>query len=322
MGGRAFGAPGDLARMQAALSVSWRLRGPYVNTGPGDLEWWQTLAETATDWSSSIRVWPDPDVAPDAPAEGAPLLAYAWLKPPDDLDWHQRADATPAGRATLIDEATGWAEETLRAAAAAGGIEPAPRLTTWALDHDIVLAQLLLDRGWSPADEPAYTHWYRTLGGDPADLPEPSVPAGYQVRHVRLPEELEARVEVHRAAFAPSRMTVEKYATLQGRAHYAPERDIVVEAPDGTLAAFALGWMDPVAWTGELEPVGTHPDHRRRGLALAASLAALRRLGEDGARGCHVLSVSGNAGSEALYAAAGFEAVSLHRAWTRPLGAG
>src|SRR4029078_7724479 len=97
------------------------------------------------------------------------------------------------------------------------------------------------------------------------------------------PDELEARVEVHRAAFHPSRLTVPKYERLIGAPHYRFEDDLVVEAPDGSLAAFAIAWFDPVALIGEFEPVGTHPDHQRRGLARAVLTHGLRRFQAQGA---------------------------------------
>lgn len=304
------GAP-DLTRMQGAISRSWQLRRPFVNVAVGDLEWWLALAQPGTDWTDRIRVWPDP-ADPDGPA-----LAFGWLNPPGELDWHQRADLSADARAALVDEAIAWAASGSRAAAAAGGIVPPETLQSWALDGDTGLATILRARGWTPAADPAYTHWYQRLDAGP--LPEPIVPAGYRVRPIRLPEDTERRVEVHRAAFAPSRMTVEKYEGLARMRHYAPERDIVVEAPDGSFAAFTLAWLDPVAAMGELEPVGTHPDHRRLGLARAANLAAMHALRDAGARDCLVLSHATNEASEALYESAGFEAVSAHRAWTLPL---
>ena len=148
----------------------------------------------------------------------------------------------------------------------------------------------------------------------------PALPDGYRLRHVRLPQDAAARVEVHRAAFAPSRMTLEKYATLAGMPRYAEDGDLVVEAPDGTLAAFAMVWWSPDAGVGEFEPVGTHPDHQRRGLGRAVNLAGLHRLRDLGAVDALVFSRTTNAASEALYRSVGFEAVTHHRAWTRPLG--
>ena len=64
---------------------------------------------------------------------------------------------------------------------------------------------------------------------------------------------------------------------------YRPELDCVVIAPDGSFASYALGWLDEANAAGILEPVGTHPDRRRRGLARAACLSALRGFRRAGA---------------------------------------
>jgi GNAT superfamily N-acetyltransferase len=61
------------------------------------------------------------------------------------------------------------------------------------------------------------------------------------------------------------------------------ELDLVVEAPDGTLAAYVGIPYDPVNRCGIFEPVCTHPDHRRRGLAAALMQEGLRRLRAIGA---------------------------------------
>ena len=111
-------------------------------------------------------------------------------------------------------------------------------------------------------------------------------------------------------------MTVEKYATLAGMPGYAEEGDLVVEAPDGSFAAFTMVWWSQDAGVGEFEPVGTHPDHQRRGLGRAVNLAGLHRLRDLGAIDALVFSRTTNAASEALYRSVGFEAITHHRAST------
>jgi len=59
-------------------------------------------------------------------------------------------------------------------------------------------------------------------------VPEPPLPPGYRHASVRWPEDVARRVDVHRAAFAPSKMTIEKYELLAARPHYSPQRDRVV----------------------------------------------------------------------------------------------
>lgn len=57
----------------------------------------------------------------------------------------------------------------------------------------------------------------------------------------------------------------------------------MVEAPDGSFAAFCLIWLDEQNGVGELEPVGTDPRFRRLGLGTAVCSFALHRLREQGA---------------------------------------
>ena len=145
------------------------------------------------------------------------------------------------------------------------------------------------------------------------------MPEGYVLRALRGPRDIPARVEVHRAAFAPSRMTVEKYAIAVAQDHYAYELDIVLEAADGSFAAAATCWADPVGSIGEFEPVGVHPDHQRRGLGRVIMRHGLRLMRAAGLRDAIVFSLRSNAPSEALYRSAGFHEVALHRRFTKPL---
>ena len=71
-------------------------------------------------------------------------------------------------------------------------------------------------------------------------------------------------------------MTVEKYRFCRTTPLYRPALDVVARAPDGSIAAFALGWLDPLTLGVELEPVGVVPEHQRRGLGAAVCRAALR----------------------------------------------
>jgi ribosomal protein S18 acetylase RimI-like enzyme len=50
-----------------------------------------------------------------------------------------------------------------------------------------------------------------------------------------------------------------------------------VEAPGGTTAASTIMWLDEANKTAEFEPVGTHPDYRRQGLARALMLHGMHR---------------------------------------------
>ena len=136
------------------------------------------------------------------------------------------------------------------------------------------------------------------------------LPDGFAVRPVRGEEELEARVAVHRAAFAPSRVTEQSFLNVMRSNTYRPELDMVVEAPDGTFAGFCLCWFDEENRVGEFEPVGTHPSYQRRGLARAVCLAALRQLRALRGDAAIVLQTGRDEAAERLYTALGFREVT------------
>ena len=125
---------------------------------------------------------------------------------------------------------------------------------------------------------------------------------------------------MHRAAFHPSGVTEESYATVMAEWPYRPELDCAVVAPDGSFAAYALAWPDEANALGLLEPVGTHPEHQRLGLGRAVCLSALQRLREAGTRRALV----GSRGDAAypiptrLYESIGFRELSRLLAYTKP----
>ncbi len=62
---------------------------------------------------------------------------------------------------------------------------------------------------------------------------------------------------------------------------YQPDLDIVVEAPDGSLAAFCIGWMikdNHGELHGQIEPLGCHPNFHQLALGRVALCEVLDRL--------------------------------------------
>jgi ribosomal protein S18 acetylase RimI-like enzyme len=247
--------PADIRLMQELVRDAWRLEGPLVVRHIGDVAWGRYhIAGREDEWR--IRIWEE---------DGA-VVAWAWLFLPATLDFqlHPR-------RRELLGPLFDWFENEI-----ADTVEP----TTSALVDDVETVSALRRRGYRRAapDEPFFVHLKLGL----ADVGAPAVPDGYVVRHIRGEEDLERRVAVHRAAWAPSRVTTASHRDLMSAWPYRQELDCVVEAPDGSFAAYCLAWLDEATGVGELEPVGTDPRFARQGLAAAActfALGQLRRLG-------------------------------------------
>ena len=64
---------------------------------------------------------------------------------------------------------------------------------------------------------------------------------------------------------------------------YRRDLDLVAADETGAVVAFCTIWYDDVARSGYYEPVGTMPEHQRRGLCTALLHEGMRRLVERGA---------------------------------------
>ncbi len=167
--------------------------------------------------------------------------------------------------------------------------------------HQATFAAVLAECGYAPTETPPFFCNLQSLVD--VEIPAP----GHPVRPVRE-DELDARVELHRRVWEPSKFSLEGYRRLRERPVYRPDLDLVAVTPDGDLAAYAIVWWDPETRSGEFEPVGADERFRRQGYATAVMREGLRRLQALGAEGAVVLSDSTpeRAPSNALYRATGF----------------
>jgi ribosomal protein S18 acetylase RimI-like enzyme len=282
----------DLRTATDLMSAAWRAGSPHAAETPAAIEWWYAVTHPDP-LAEHLRLWLD---------ESLPV-AWSWHEPPE-LECHVWTGDT--GRDVTVFRTI--VEEALTEAGDA-------EVAAFAADDDLAAIEILRSLGLTP-DGRRLSQWQWRADED--DRPaRTSLPDGYVVRGLRDPGEFEARVALHRAAFPPSRLTVEKYERLLTVPHYRLENDLVVEAPDGELTAFALGWLDPVGGVAEFEPVGTHPDHQRRGLARALLSAGVARFHAAGARVVQAYADTSEAPAESLYPAVGFRRRAIHRRYAR-----
>jgi mycothiol synthase len=143
-------------------------------------------------------------------------------------------------------------------------------------------------------------------------IPEPVVAPGFTIRAVAGEAEVEARVALQREAFGTSNQTVEGRLAFMRDPAYVPDLDLLAVAPDGTLAAFVVGGIEPdedlpgCPRHGFTDPIGTRPAFRRMGLARALLLEAFRRLQAHGVEIVEVGTGSGNTATQALLASVGY----------------
>jgi len=179
---------------------------------------------------------------------------------------------------------------------------------------DRLRAACLSELGWERTDEAPWVLNRIRLGS----TPEPQPPVGYTVRTVRGIDEAGPVSEVHASAFG-STWTADLYLTVMESPGYSQDREFVVEAPDGALAAFTVTWHDDISRMGLFEPVGTHEEFRRLGLGRALLLHAMREMAAAGMEYATVVNEGTNEASRRLYRSVGFEPWHLLDAYAKPL---
>ncbi|MDH5449886.1 MAG: GNAT family N-acetyltransferase [Candidatus Bathyarchaeota archaeon] len=114
----------------------------------------------------------------------------------------------------------------------------------------------------------------------PIDSPIP--PLGhcesYEIRSIKGKSDYDQLATVTRLVFGHGEwFSAEVYEEITRCSFYKQDLDLVAVAPDGTFASFCTFRIDPASKITNLEPVGTHPDHRKLGLAKALIFEGLRR---------------------------------------------
>ena len=215
---------------------------------------------------------------------GGDLTAWGWARLPHQVSRSDGSvrDVTGAylsyqvhpGHAGLVDEVIDWYDAT------AAGLER----TVIPTAADEFALKRWATRGYEP-DQAALSDtgsWHQLNERDLTEVEQPELPDGFRFRTADEAGP-EAAVQAHVDAWAPSTYTAEAYEGVRQTAGYRGDLHILVEAPEGTIAASTIMWLDEANKTAEFEPVGTHPDYRRKGLARAMLLHGMHRARAAGA---------------------------------------
>jgi GNAT superfamily N-acetyltransferase len=166
---------------------------------------------------------------------------------------------------------------------------------------DTARAELLAALGWEPDNELPYVLNRTEINS----VAVPALPEGYSFRSARGIEDAAALAEVHKASFGVD-WTPELYRQVMESPGYAPERELVIQDPDGTFVAFTVIRYDHLNRIGLFEPVGTHKDHRRRGLGRAIVMYGMQQMAAAGMELATVANFDNNQAARGLYQACGF----------------
>jgi predicted N-acetyltransferase YhbS len=204
----------------------------------------------------------------------------------------------------LLDEMLDYAEATMIN-------KKTNTLYIYIYDHDEPFQALVQQRGYEK-DE-------KDFGYDSEfvikDLPEQGLPEGYVIRSMAQENNIELRREIFGRAFNhpdPSEWpSAFSYEELQKAPDYRKDLDLYIVGPDGKYVSCCIVWYDSRNRMGILEPVGTHPDFRGRGLGREVVLEGIRRAAALGAEKVWVGS------GQRFYEAIGFQKKYTCYRWTK-----
>jgi hypothetical protein len=227
----------DVQLMQGLAQRVTAVRPDLVNTDAtfGELAWIWGKGHACDGGTWPCRLW----------FSGAALVAWGWAYLPHRV---RRSDGSVQDvtgaylgyqvgpeHAALVDEVIGWYD------AVAAGIERtvAPRaadefaLTRWAA------------HGYQtdPASLSDTAFWTQLNQRDLTEVEHPVLPDGFRFRTADEAGP-QAAVQAHVDAWAPSTYTAEGYQGVRRTATYRGDLHVLVQAPDGTMAASTIMWLD------------------------------------------------------------------------------
>lgn len=277
--------PAQLGAMQEVLAAGIASAGPAYHIHPGDLAWW--IFHDDPRYPGHLEFWL-------APGEGVLVLDLRT----DEIN----AFATPGNSVIPLIE---FAQERLGGHGQVG----------WVSEDDDTLVSYLGSHGYEKvATDRSYRWDLRALAP-----PRIEIPPRWEVRHMRGEEEADLRRQASHAAFESTMdpaLHMQRYLDFMRSPVYDLERDLVVVAPDGRIAAFMVWWADP-SGIAQIEPFGTHPDFQRRGFGRLLLHFGLVRMSQAGMHTVRVCTQDFRPAT-GFYTAAGFTDVGGLHWWEAP----
>jgi GNAT superfamily N-acetyltransferase len=297
--------PTDLRLMQGLAQQVTALRPELLN---GDA----TVGEMAWVWAKGVdalgrfwrhRMW----------FEGDRLAAWGWAHLPYQI---ARSDGTPLevktanliwqarpDRLALLSEILSWYDTV------AGDVDRELIVQSADLEAQAIAAAHGYQRDVEAGSDDGSWHQFNVR--ELTSLSDPVLPDGFRFLAAADVSTAEA-VRAHRDAWRPSSLTEAAFERVRRTWPYRADLHVLIGAPDGTLAATAIIWLDDATRTAEFEPVGTRRDFRRRVLGTALQLHGMQLARAAGANRMLVacLGAPAHPAARNMYYGVGFRELS------------
>ncbi len=182
------------------------------------------------------------------------------------------------------------------------------------LDGNIELEKYASERGYVKKSDAVETTSLLLLD---KELLLPEIPDGYRIQSMVDNNDIEKRTLTFAKAFGnygtEDQVQPHSYIELQKCPDYRKDLDVYAVAPDGEFVSFCLIWYDEKNKIAILEPVGTNPEHRKRGLAKIVVYEAINRARKEGAEKVYV------GDGQQFYLSIGFKKSHSHIVWLKEM---
>lgn len=157
-------------------------------------------------------------------------------------------------------------------------------IEVFAYQCDTDRQKLLKQSGYEDLGDDGYMRKY--------DISKPypvvEIPAGFRIGALAEYGNYSGRIATESKTFQSDSLNQQWFDGKTSAPGYSFDQDFSVVSPEGEHVSFCLAWVDHKNQVAEIDPVGTHPDYRRRGFAKAVIGECFRRLGAAGVRYAYI----------------------------------
>lgn len=300
---RTYSNDQDFTWVKHFLCKTFKSGAPYESWFPDRFEGSLDF-EGLNQWASHIRVWERLDdetkpfkkeIVAVANPEGSPRNYYLQVNPEYSFLEHEMLD---------------WIEAHFRAVKKDDEVKE--NLTIYVLEGNARREALLAQLGYVKTK---LYGWLRVRNVD-QPIPTSICPEGYYIRTVSKAD-YDQLAAVERLVFGHEWFTAEVYESITQRSFYVQDLDLVAVAQDGTFAAYCTFRLDPLSKIANLEPIVTHPDHRRRGLGKALIFEGLKRSMKYNPTLFYIGGAADTPAANRLYDSTGYTEKMAYYAWSK-----
>jgi ribosomal protein S18 acetylase RimI-like enzyme len=297
---RFYESEADLKHMQEMLMEGRARSNDWRYWHVGELQFSFFMVVCHLNPQEYVRLWHD---------EGGKLIGFAILGEDPSFDCQVLPEYEGSG---IEAEALTWAETRLAELRQCDAQKWSGHLVSGARQDDEKRIAFLEQHGFRYRGDFAEVNMLRSFDDS---IPEPVVPVGYQIRSLAETGEILMRAAAQRQVWQPwtvGNVSDEDYARFMGLPGYIRDLDVVAVSPDGVIAAYVNGWLDPLNRIGDFGPVGALPAYRRQGLTRAALLEGLRQMQAHGMERVCISTGVSNTPARQLYQSIGFKIVNQY----------